>query len=60
LQAGTATPVALLATRLEDMTRRVAERSDGRLEIVLRESLVRHPEIFEWDTQTRPHEEARH
>lgn len=51
---------ALLATRLEDMTRRVAERSDGRLETVLRESLVRHPEIFEWVAEARPHEEARH
>ncbi len=37
---------ALLATRIEAATREVAERSDGLLETVPRESLVRHPEIF--------------
>jgi hypothetical protein len=36
----------LLATRIEAATREVAERSDGLLGIVPRESLVRHPEIF--------------
>ena len=37
---------ALLATRIEQITRHVAIQSQGRLEIVPRESLVRHPEIF--------------
>ena len=37
---------ALLATRIEAATREVAERSDGLLGTVPRESLVRHPEIF--------------
>lgn len=37
---------ALLATRIERMTRRVAEGTQGRLKMVLRDSLVRHPEIF--------------
>jgi len=37
---------ALLATRIEAATREVAERSEGLLETVPRESLVRHPEIF--------------
>lgn len=37
---------ALLATRIEQITRRVARKSDGRLKVVPRESLVRHPEIF--------------
>lgn len=37
---------ALLATRIEQMTRRVARRSSGRLASVPRESLVRYPEIF--------------
>lgn len=37
---------ALLATRIEQITRRVAKKSGGRLKAVLRESLVRHPEIF--------------
>ena len=37
---------ALLATRIEGATREVAERSDGTLQTVPRESLVRHPEIF--------------
>lgn len=37
---------ALLATRLEQITRRVARKSDGRLRVVPRESLVRYPEIF--------------
>jgi len=37
---------ALLATRIEQVTRRVAKRSNGRLKVVPRESLVRHPEIF--------------
>jgi hypothetical protein len=35
-----------LATRIEWMTRRVAQGTEGRLEAVLRDSLVRHPEIF--------------
>jgi hypothetical protein len=38
---------ALMATRLEAQTRAVAARSDGRLDTVPRESLVRHPEIFD-------------
>ena len=37
---------ALLATRIEEMTRQVATSTDGRLQAVPRESLVRHPEIF--------------
>lgn len=37
---------ALLATRIEQVSRQVAIQSQGRLEIVPRESLVRHPEIF--------------
>lgn len=37
---------ALLATRIEQITRRVARKSGGRLMVVPRESLVRHPEIF--------------
>lgn len=37
---------ALLATRIEQITRRVARKSDGRLRVVPRESLVRYPEIF--------------
>ena len=37
---------ALLATRIEQITRQVATRSDGRLKVVPRESLVRYPEIF--------------
>jgi len=37
---------ALLATRIEQITRHVAICSKGRLETVPRESLVRHPEIF--------------
>ena len=37
---------ALLATRIEQISRQVAMRSQGRLEMVPRESLVRHPEIF--------------
>jgi hypothetical protein len=37
---------ALLATRIEQITRRLARKSDGRLKVVPRESLVRHPEIF--------------
>lgn len=37
---------ALLATRIEAMTRRVAQRCGGRLRMVPRESLVRYPEIF--------------
>jgi hypothetical protein len=36
----------LLAVRIEEVSRRVAARSDGPLEAVPRESLVRHPEIF--------------
>ena len=38
---------ALLAARLEAQTRMVAANSGGRLAVVPRESLVRHPEIFE-------------
>ena len=37
---------ALLATRIEQITLQVATRSDGRLKVVPRESLVRYPEIF--------------
>lgn len=37
---------ALLATRIEVMTQRVAQRCDGRLRLVPRESLVKYPEIF--------------
>ena len=37
---------ALLATRIEQRTRRVAVGTRGRLKVVLRESLVRYPEIF--------------
>ena len=37
---------ALLATRIEQITRQVAMRSGGRLKVVPRDSLVRHPEIF--------------
>ena len=35
-----------MAIRIEHFTRKVAASSDGRLEAVPRESLVRHPEIF--------------
>jgi hypothetical protein len=35
-----------MATRLEQVSRQMAAQSDGRLELVPRESLVRHPEIF--------------
>lgn len=35
-----------MATRIEQVTRQVAARSSGRLELVPRESLVRFPEIF--------------
>ena len=38
---------AYMALRLEEATRDVAERSDGRLQAVPRRSLVRHPEIFD-------------
>ena len=37
------------ATLLEAATRRVAERSGGRLTAVPRHTLVRHPEIFDPD-----------
>ncbi len=37
---------ALLATRIEQRTRKVAFGTKGRLKAVLRESLVRYPEIF--------------
>ena len=37
---------ALLATRIEHKTRQVAVGTQGRLKAVVRESLVRHPEIF--------------
>ncbi len=36
----------LLAMQIEVMTRRVAERCNGRLRMVPRESLVKHPEVF--------------
>jgi len=36
----------LMATRIEQASRRAAAESGGRLEAVPRESLVRHPEIF--------------
>ena len=46
---------ALLATRIEATTREVAELSEGLLETVPRESLVRHPEIFSGlDPQPQP------
>lgn len=35
-----------MATRIEQISQRVADRSGGRLEPVPRESLVRYPEIF--------------
>ncbi|MCP4283765.1 MAG: hypothetical protein GY792_04845 [Gammaproteobacteria bacterium] len=35
-----------LATQIEKQTRTVATQTNGRLEAVPRESLVRHPEIF--------------
>ena len=35
-----------MATRIEQISRQVAAQSKGRLELVPRESLVRHPEIF--------------
>ena len=38
---------AIMAVRLEEATRRVAERSEGRLQAVPRRSLVRFPEIFD-------------
>ena len=37
---------ALLAVRIEERTRRVAAGTNGRLRVVPRASLVRHPEIF--------------
>jgi hypothetical protein len=37
---------ALLATRIEQVSRQMAAQSGSRLELVPRESLVRHPEIF--------------
>jgi len=40
---------ALLAMRLEVRTREVAANTGGRLAVVPRESLVRHPEIFRRD-----------
>ena len=36
----------LMATRIEQVSRQVAAQSGGRLELVPREGLVRHPEIF--------------
>jgi hypothetical protein len=36
----------LMATRIEQVSRQVASQSGGRLELVPREGLVRHPEIF--------------
>ena len=41
---------ALLAMRIEEQTRQLAEQSHGRLSPVPRETLVRYPEIF----STRP------
>jgi hypothetical protein len=38
---------ALMAARIEKQTREVAATSGGRLATVPRESLVRHPEIFD-------------
>jgi len=38
---------AYMAMRLEEATRRVASRSDGRLRAVPRRTLVRHPEVFD-------------
>ena len=38
---------ALMATRIEHKSRQVALGTDGRLEVVPRETLVRHPEIFD-------------
>ncbi len=35
-----------MATRVEQVSRQIAARSGGRLELIPRESLVRHPEIF--------------
>ena len=35
-----------MATRIEQVSRQVALQSSGRLELVPREGLVRHPEIF--------------
>ena len=35
-----------MATRIEQISRQVAAQSGGRLELVPREGLVRHPEIF--------------
>ena len=35
-----------MATRIEQVSRQIAARSGGRLELIPRESLVRYPEIF--------------
>jgi hypothetical protein len=35
-----------MATRIEQVSRQMAAQSEGRLELVPRESLVRHPQIF--------------
>lgn len=35
-----------MAMRIEQTSRQIAAKSDGRLELVPRESLVRYPEIF--------------
>jgi len=35
-----------MATRIEQVSRKMAAKSRGRLVIIPRESLVRHPEIF--------------
>mgnify|MGYP001826856306 FL=1 len=35
-----------MATRIEQVSRQMAVQSGGRLELVPRETLVRHPEIF--------------
>lgn len=38
---------ALMATRIEHKSRQVSQDTKGRLETVPRETLVRHPEIFD-------------
>jgi len=43
---------ALMATRIEHRTREVALGTKGRLEVVPRETLVRHPEIFDRPDET--------
>lgn len=50
---------ALMAARIEARTRVVAANSGGRLAPVPRESLVRHPEIFEREAPYRMAAEKR-